>query len=57
MSKRPFNGNGIPSDLNETSSDLYNDEYFQSMEAVDNFNLFSEFTNIISVVGSKTDHL
>ena len=28
-----------------------------AMEAVDNFNLFSEFTNIISVVGSKTDHL
>ena len=28
-----------------------------AMEAVDNFNLFSEFTNIISVVGSKTEHL
>ena len=27
------------------------------MEAVDNYNLFSEFTNIISVVGSKTENL
>ena len=32
MSKRPFNGNGIPSDLNETSSDLYNDKYFQLLK-------------------------
>ena len=32
MSKKPFNGNGIPSDLNESSSDLYNDEYFQLLK-------------------------
>ena len=32
MSIKPFNGNGIPSDLNETSSKLYNDEYFQLLK-------------------------
>ena len=32
MSIKPFNGNGIPSDLNESSSKLYNDEYFQLLK-------------------------
>ena len=32
MNKKPFNGNGIPSDLNESSSDLYNDKYFQLLK-------------------------
>ena len=32
MNNRPFDGNGIPSDLNETSSQLYNDEYFQLLK-------------------------
>ena len=32
MNRKPFNGNGIPSDLNESSSKLYNDEYFQLLK-------------------------
>ena len=32
MSNKPFNGNGIPSDLNESSSKLYTDEYFQLLK-------------------------
>ena len=32
MSNKPFNGNGIPSDLNESSSKLYNDEYFKLLK-------------------------
>ena len=32
MNNGPFDGNGIPSDLNETSSQLYNDEYFQLLK-------------------------
>jgi len=32
MNTKPFNGNGIPSDLNESSSKLYNDEYFQLLK-------------------------
>ena len=32
MTNKPFNGNGIPSDLNESSSKLYNDEYFQLLK-------------------------
>ena len=32
MINKPFNGNGIPSDLNESSSALYNDEYFQLLK-------------------------
>ena len=34
MSNKPFNGNGIPSDLNESSSTLYNDEYFQLLKKI-----------------------
>ena len=34
MSNKPFNGNGIPSDLNESSSKLYNDEYFQLLKQI-----------------------
>ena len=29
MTNRPFNGNGIPVKLNESSSAIYNDEYYQ----------------------------
>ena len=29
MNNRPFNGNGIPVNLNESSSAIYNDEYYQ----------------------------
>ena len=29
MNNRPFNGNGIPVNLNESSSVIYNDEYYQ----------------------------
>ena len=32
MNNGPFDGYGIPSDLNETSSQLYNDEYFQLLK-------------------------
>ena len=32
MSNKPFNGNGIPTNLNESSSTLYNDEYFQLLK-------------------------
>ena len=32
MNNGPFNSNGIPSDLNESSSQLYNDEYFQLLK-------------------------
>ena len=34
MSNKSFNGNGIPSDLNESSSKLYNDEYFQLLKQI-----------------------
>ena len=34
MNNRPFDGNGIPSDLNESSSHLYNDEYFQLLKKI-----------------------
>ena len=34
MNNGPFNSNGIPSDLNESSSQLYNDEYFQLLKKI-----------------------
>ena len=34
MSTKPFNGNGIPVNLDETSSKLYNDEYYQLLKNI-----------------------
>ena len=34
MNNRPFNGNGIPVNLNESSSALYNDEYYQLIKKI-----------------------
>ena len=36
MNTRPFDGNGIPIDLNESSSNLYNDEYYQLLKKIIN---------------------
>lgn len=36
MNTRPFEGNGIPIDLNESSSKLYNDEYYQLLKKIIN---------------------
>ena len=34
MSAKPFNGNGIPVNLDESSSKLYNDEYYQLIKQI-----------------------